>query len=227
MGMCNDLQFARNFFCKRCKTGKPKDPKYFPRGGAGVATSGGHFAKDAGDWVCKACGNMVHKKRDRCHYCTAPRPEATKKGDHGAHSEEHYLAITGSDAPMKALGYIAPDSKLQTNCNAWSGQWGSGLTTSSIALKPVTEAPNADAAAGKKRDASSDSPETKREKEEKKRKKEEKKGKEEKKKADAAKKEEETRKRMAERKAKKKAENTVVVNDGAVAVIDDGEVVLD
>lgn len=241
---CNDLQFARNYFCRRCKAGKPKDKKYFPRGGHDVATSGGHFAKSSGDWVCKACGNMVHAKRDKCHYCTAPKPKDMGGGEK---SEAALLALAGAEAP-KALGWIAPEAKLQTTCNAWSGQWGTGLTTSSIALKPVTQAPVAASAGSQKRDASSDSPATKKEKAEKKLKKTEKKEKEDTKKAEAAKKEEEKRLQMKERREKKaeaakqeeekrlqmkerrdkiKEANPVVPNAGPVALIDDDEVVLD
>merc|ERR1712151_246683 len=79
----------------------------------------------------------------KCHYCTAPKPDEAKK--EAADAEK--LAIQNGEK-LKARGYIAPTVKLNTTCGAWTDQWGSGLSTSSLTLAPAFD-PKAKAAEAK------------------------------------------------------------------------------
>jgi len=58
---CGDLQFSRNFECRRCSTPKPE----------GIHNAG----MKPGDWHCPLCGDIQFARNTECRKCGAPNPD--------------------------------------------------------------------------------------------------------------------------------------------------------
>lgn len=62
---CGDVQFARNFKCRKCGKERPADIK-------------GFGAPQEGDWECPACGDFQFARNMKCRKCRTPKPGAER-----------------------------------------------------------------------------------------------------------------------------------------------------
>ena len=63
---CDDHQFARNKFCRKCREPKPGN----------VVTSYQYHSEKRGDWYCPQCTDHQFASRTVCRSCGAARPES-------------------------------------------------------------------------------------------------------------------------------------------------------